>query len=56
VYLCDRMSSDARADYAYELEKLKSELLNMGLPSTQAFKNTITAIDGTLRDIIHEMS
>jgi hypothetical protein len=55
VYLRDRMSPEARVDYARELEKLKGELLNMGLPSTQSIRNTITAIDGTLWDI-HEIS
>ncbi|MDQ1316729.1 MAG: hypothetical protein QG588_378, partial [Candidatus Poribacteria bacterium] len=51
VYLKDRMSQDARTDYAHELEQLKGELSKMELPSTQALKNTITAIDGTLHDI-----
>jgi hypothetical protein len=51
VYLRDRMSPEARVDYARELEQLKGELLRMELPSTQSIRNTITAIDGTLRDI-----
>jgi hypothetical protein len=50
VYL-DRMSQDDRADYVHELRQLKGELSKMELPSTQALKNTIAAIDGTLHDL-----
>jgi hypothetical protein len=51
VYLRDRMSPQARAEYARELERLKSELSAMKVPNAQAVRNTLRCIDGTLRDI-----
>ncbi len=51
VYLRDRMSLDARSDYAKELEELEVELMRMDIPSKDALRKTITAIEGTLRDV-----
>ena len=51
VYLRDRMSAEARADYARELRGLRSELAAMKLPNESAARKTLAAIDGTLADI-----
>ncbi len=51
IYLRDRLSPEARADYARDLERLKAELLGMAVPNRQAVVRTFTCIDGTLRDV-----
>jgi len=51
IYLQNRMSAKVRADYARELKQLKSELVKMDIPNSEAVSKTLAAIDGTLRDI-----
>jgi hypothetical protein len=51
VYLKDRMSAEARADYARALERLKAEFETMTIPNREAAARTCTAIAGTLGDI-----
>jgi len=51
VYLRDRMTPEARAEYARELVRLKDELVAMALPNEEAAAKTAVAIDGTLRDL-----
>lgn len=51
IYLRDRMSAEVRADYARELEQLKTELVKMEIPNREAMNKTLRAIDGTLQDI-----
>jgi hypothetical protein len=51
IYLSERMTPEARADYATELETLKTELAAMALPNRDAHDKTLRSIDGTLRDI-----
>jgi hypothetical protein len=51
VYLQDRMSAEARAEYAAALERLKAEFETMAIPDRDAAARTCTAIDGTLGDI-----
>lgn len=51
IYLSDRMSPQARADYARELEALKGELAALSIPNQEAKRRTLAAIEGTLGDI-----
>ena len=51
VYLRDRLSSTARAEYAQELKRLRGELLAMPIPNREALARTRAAIEGTLADI-----
>lgn len=51
VYLRNRMSAEARADYAAALERLKAEFETMAIPNREAAARTCTAIAGTLGDI-----
>jgi len=51
VYLRDRMSAEARREYARELEGLKMELAAMEIPNEEAVDKTVKAMEGTLRDI-----
>ena len=51
VYLRDRMTPEARSEYARELEGLKGELLATDIPNEDAAMKTAAAIDGTLRDL-----
>jgi len=51
VYLQDRMSAEARAEYAAALERLKAEFETMAIPNREAAARTCTAIAGTLGDI-----
>jgi hypothetical protein len=51
VYLRERLSAGARAEYAVELEGLKQELMGMEIPNEGARARTLACIDGTLRDV-----
>jgi len=51
IYLRNRMSAQVRTDYARELERLKTELVEMEIPNRMAIDRTLEAINGTLRDI-----
>lgn len=51
VYLQDRMSAEARADYAAALEQLSAEFEKMAIPNREAAARTCAAIAGTLGDI-----
>jgi hypothetical protein len=51
VYLQGRMTPEARADYACELQRLKSELAAMKVRRARTVQKTLTCIDGTLREI-----
>jgi hypothetical protein len=53
VYLRDRMSPEARADYARELGRLRTELVSLrdDIPNVDAVSRTLRCIDGTLADI-----
>jgi hypothetical protein len=51
VYLQNRMSGAARADYARELIALKGDLVKMRIPNGEAASRTAACIDGTLREI-----
>jgi hypothetical protein len=51
IYLRDRMSAAARADYARDLERLKRELMTIEVPRQEVVVQTLASIDGTLRDL-----
>jgi hypothetical protein len=51
VYLRDRMTEEARVGYAAELGQLASELKAMEIPNREAAAKTLTALEGTLRDL-----
>jgi hypothetical protein len=51
VYLRDRMSAEARADYARALKRLDAEFEKIEIPNREAAARTRTAIAGTLEDI-----
>ena len=51
IYLRDRISPQARADYAQELEQLKAELVKLAIANRELVNKTLTAIDGTLQDL-----
>jgi hypothetical protein len=51
VYLLDRMTPAARADYARDLERLRAELEAMKIPDDRAKRNTLSCIAGALQDI-----
>lgn len=51
IYLRDRMTPEARADYAQELHQLKDELNQMAIPRSDLVAKTMQAINGTLQDI-----
>jgi hypothetical protein len=51
IYLRDRMSAAARADYARDLERLKDERVALDVPRREVVAKTISCIDGTLGEI-----
>jgi len=51
VYLLNRMTPAARADYARVLERLRAELEAMKISDDRSKRNTLLCIAGTLRDI-----
>jgi hypothetical protein len=51
IYLRDRMTAEARADYAQELAQLKTELQQMPIDHSDLVEKTVRAIDGALQDI-----
>jgi hypothetical protein len=51
VYLLNRMTPAARADYARDLERLRAELEAMKIPDDRAKGKTLSCIAGTLQDI-----
>ena len=51
IYLRDRLTPEARRDYAEELKRLKSELGGIKPTDPAPVEKTAACIDGTLRDI-----
>lgn len=51
IYLHDRMTAEQRADYAADLRQLRADLATIAIPRRDQVDRTITAINGTLRDI-----
>jgi hypothetical protein len=51
IYLRDRMSPAARAEYARDLERLRNELTAIDVPRREVVEKTLASIDGTLGDI-----
>jgi hypothetical protein len=51
IYLRDRLTPAARAEYASDLRELKAELEGMALPNQTAKHRTLKCIDGTLKDL-----
>jgi hypothetical protein len=53
--LRDRISPEARKDYARELEKLIAELQGIKIPDKEKAGKTVKCIEGTLQDL-YELS
>ncbi len=51
IYLRDRMTPAARADYAHELRRIRADLADLKLPDPRRHADTLTCIDGALADI-----
>ena len=51
VYLSDRMTAQARQDYARQLRELSAELTRIDIPNDKARQNTLACIGGALEDI-----
>ncbi|MCC7145559.1 MAG: hypothetical protein IT443_03865 [Phycisphaeraceae bacterium] len=51
IYLRDRLTPEARADYAKELGKLKKEFTDLAIPDPELRRRTLAGVDGTLADI-----
>lgn len=51
IYLRDRMTPQARADYARDLNQLKGQLADIPIPNHEATLRTLAGIQGALADI-----